>query len=113
MHEGLVCSIGRAGARSIAPRAENLDFHVADCEWVSGGQTGDMKSMRGELNCVTAGRTFEPDHKEVTMKKRMTKIAALTIPLTIVCGLLVPAVSSAAENENGRACSNRSLSGRF
>jgi hypothetical protein len=70
--------------------------------------------MRGELNCLAPGLTFEPDHKEVTMKKRTSTIAALTIPLAIVCGLLVPAVSSGAEREmNGRACSNRSLSGRF
>lgn len=66
-----------------------------------------MKSMRRELNCLTPGLTFEPDHKEVTMTKRTTRIAALTIPLTMICVLLVPAVSSGAESEiNGRACSN-------
>jgi hypothetical protein len=56
-----------------------------------------------------------PDQKEVTMQRHNTTgIAALTIPLTIICGLLAPGLSSAAEPEmRGRTCSNGSLSGRF
>ena len=46
------------------------------------------------------------------MHKQGTRISALTIPITIVCGLLASTVSTAAEME-ARACSNRSLSGHF